>query len=56
MTGEQSATGIDMARGAELAVDQINSGGGVDGVKLSLVKVASVVPRRAAPPTHRMSR
>jgi branched-chain amino acid transport system substrate-binding protein len=38
MTGTQSATGIDMARGAQLAVDQINSAGGVDGVKLTLLR------------------
>jgi branched-chain amino acid transport system substrate-binding protein len=38
MTGEQSATGIDMARGAQLAVNQINAAGGVDGVKLTLIK------------------
>ncbi len=39
MTGEQAATGIDMARGAQLAVNQINAAGGVDGVKLSMLKV-----------------
>jgi ABC-type branched-subunit amino acid transport system substrate-binding protein len=39
MTGTQSATGIDMARGARLAVNQINSAGGVNGVKLSMVTV-----------------
>jgi branched-chain amino acid transport system substrate-binding protein len=39
MTGEQASTGIDMANGAQLAVNQINAAGGVDGVKLSLVKV-----------------
>jgi branched-chain amino acid transport system substrate-binding protein len=38
MIGTQSATGIDMARGAQLAVDQINSAGGVDGVKLTLLR------------------
>jgi ABC-type branched-subunit amino acid transport system substrate-binding protein len=38
MSGAQSATGIDMARGAQLAVNQINAAGGVDGVKLTLVK------------------
>jgi branched-chain amino acid transport system substrate-binding protein len=38
MSGAQSATGIDMARGAQLAVNQINSSGGVDGVKLTLVR------------------
>jgi branched-chain amino acid transport system substrate-binding protein len=37
MTGTQSATGIDMFRGAQLAADQINAAGGVDGVKLRLV-------------------
>jgi branched-chain amino acid transport system substrate-binding protein len=39
MTGSQAATGIDMARGAQLAVDQINAAGGVDGVKLTLLRV-----------------
>jgi branched-chain amino acid transport system substrate-binding protein len=39
MTGEQAATGIDMARGAELAVNQINAAGGVNGVKLTMIKV-----------------
>jgi branched-chain amino acid transport system substrate-binding protein len=39
MTGPQAATGIDMARGARLAVDQINAAGGVDGVKLTLLRV-----------------
>jgi branched-chain amino acid transport system substrate-binding protein len=38
MSGAQSATGIDMARGAQLAVNQINAAGGVDGVKLTLVR------------------
>ena len=39
MTGDQASTGIDMANGAQLAVDQINAAGGIDGVKLTLVKV-----------------
>jgi branched-chain amino acid transport system substrate-binding protein len=39
MTGAQAATGIDMARGAQLAVNQINAAGGVGGVRLSLVSV-----------------
>jgi branched-chain amino acid transport system substrate-binding protein len=38
MTGAQAATGIDMARGAQLAVNQINAAGGVDGVKLTLIR------------------
>jgi branched-chain amino acid transport system substrate-binding protein len=38
MTGEQASTGIDMADGAQLAVNQINASGGVDGVMLTLVK------------------
>jgi branched-chain amino acid transport system substrate-binding protein len=38
MTGSQSATGIDMERGAQLAVDQINKVGGVDRAKLTLLK------------------
>ena len=39
MTGAQASTGIDMADGAQLAVDQINAAGGVDGVQLTLLKV-----------------
>jgi branched-chain amino acid transport system substrate-binding protein len=38
MTGSQASTGIDMYRGAQLAADQINAAGGVDGVKLHLVQ------------------
>ncbi len=39
MTGEQASTGTDMADGAQLAIDQINSTGGLNGVRLTLVKV-----------------
>ncbi|HWD56531.1 MAG TPA: branched-chain amino acid ABC transporter substrate-binding protein [Acidimicrobiales bacterium] len=39
MTGEQASTGIDMANGAQLAVDQINAAGGIDGVRLTLLKL-----------------
>jgi ABC-type branched-subunit amino acid transport system substrate-binding protein len=39
MTGEQASTGIDMADGAQLAVDQINAAGGVGGVQLKLLKL-----------------
>jgi branched-chain amino acid transport system substrate-binding protein len=39
MTGAQASTGIDMADGAQLAVDQINAAGGVDGVRLTLLKL-----------------
>jgi branched-chain amino acid transport system substrate-binding protein len=38
MTGSQSSTGIDMWRGAQLAANQINASGGVDGVMIKLVK------------------
>jgi branched-chain amino acid transport system substrate-binding protein len=38
LTGSQSSTGIDMWRGAQLAATQINAAGGVDGVKIKLVK------------------
>ncbi len=38
LTGSQSSTGIDMYRGAQLAANQINAAGGVDGVQLKLVK------------------
>jgi branched-chain amino acid transport system substrate-binding protein len=39
MTGAQASTGIDMANGAQLAVDDINAAGGVDGVQLKLLKL-----------------
>lgn len=39
LTGEQASTGVDMANGAQLAVNQINAAGGVDGVQLTLLKV-----------------
>jgi branched-chain amino acid transport system substrate-binding protein len=39
MSGTQASTGIDMADGAQLAVDQINAAGGVDGVQLKLLKL-----------------
>jgi branched-chain amino acid transport system substrate-binding protein len=39
MSGSQSSTGVDMADGAQLAVDQINASGGIDGVRLTLMKV-----------------
>ena len=38
LTGSQSANGIDMYRGAQLAVDQINAKGGVLGRKVVLIK------------------
>lgn len=38
LSGSQSSTGIDMWRGAQLAATQINDSGGVDGVKIKLVK------------------
>ena len=39
MSGSQASTGVDMADGAQLAVDQINASGGIDGVRLTLMKV-----------------
>jgi branched-chain amino acid transport system substrate-binding protein len=39
MTGAQASTGIDMANGAALAIAQINSAGGVDGVQFKLLKL-----------------
>ena len=39
MTGEQASTGIDMANGAALAVNQVNATGGIDGVQLRLLKL-----------------
>ena len=38
LTGAQSSNGIDMYRGAKLAVDQINAKGGVLGRKVVLIK------------------
>jgi branched-chain amino acid transport system substrate-binding protein len=39
MSGPQASTGIDMADGAQLAVNQLNAAGGIDGVRLSLLKL-----------------
>jgi branched-chain amino acid transport system substrate-binding protein len=39
MSGAQAATGIDMANGAQLAIDQINAAGGIDGVRLTMLKL-----------------
>jgi ABC-type branched-subunit amino acid transport system substrate-binding protein len=39
MSGSQASTGIDMADGAQLAVDQLNAAGGVDGVRLTLLQL-----------------
>jgi ABC-type branched-subunit amino acid transport system substrate-binding protein len=39
MTGAQASTGIDMANGAALAVNQINAAGGIDGVQLRLLRL-----------------
>jgi ABC-type branched-subunit amino acid transport system substrate-binding protein len=39
MTGAQASTGIDMANGAALAINQINAAGGIDGVQLKLLKL-----------------
>jgi branched-chain amino acid transport system substrate-binding protein len=39
MTGSQASTGIDMADGAQLAIDAVNAAGGVDGVQLKLLKL-----------------
>ncbi len=38
MSGSQSSTGVDMFRGAQLAADQLNEAGGVDGVKVRLIR------------------
>ena len=39
MSGEQASTGIDMANGAQLAIDQINAAGGIDGTRLTMLKL-----------------
>jgi branched-chain amino acid transport system substrate-binding protein len=39
LTGAQASTGVDMENGAQLAVNQINAAGGVDGVPLTLLKL-----------------
>ena len=38
MSGPQASTGIDMFQGAELAANQLNAGGGVNGVRIQLVR------------------
>jgi branched-chain amino acid transport system substrate-binding protein len=39
LTGAQASTGTDMVNAAQLAVNQINAAGGVDGVPLTLLKL-----------------
>ena len=39
LTGAQASNGIDMARGVQLAVDQINASGGIKGRKITLIKL-----------------
>ena len=39
LTGEQAVTGEDMLRGAQLAADEINAEGGVDGRKIEIVPI-----------------
>lgn len=39
MSGSQSATGIDMWRGAELLANKINASGGVSGQRIQLVQI-----------------
>ena len=39
LTGAQASNGIDMARGVQLAVDEVNAQGGIKGRKLTLVKL-----------------
>jgi branched-chain amino acid transport system substrate-binding protein len=38
MTGAQASTGVDMFRGAQLAANQLNARGGIDGVMIRLVQ------------------
>jgi branched-chain amino acid transport system substrate-binding protein len=37
LTGEQSSNGLDMKRGVELAVEEVNASGGVMGMKVKLI-------------------
>ena len=39
LSGEQAVTGEDMLRGAELAADEINAAGGVDGRQIEIVPI-----------------
>lgn len=39
LTGEQAVTGEDMLRGAQLAADEINAEGGVDGRQIEIVPI-----------------
>ena len=49
LTGAQASNGIDMARGVQLAVDEVNASGGIKGRKLSLIKLDDMAdPKMAA--------
>lgn len=39
ITGEQSQTGVGMVNGAQLAADEINAEGGIDGKKIEIVQI-----------------
>jgi len=48
LTGAQASNGIDMARGVQLAVDEVNAKGGVNGRKLRLVKLDDMADPKMA--------
>ena len=49
LTGAQASNGIDMARGVQLAVDEVNASGGIKGRKIRLVKLDDMAdPKLAA--------
>jgi branched-chain amino acid transport system substrate-binding protein len=56
MSGPQASTGIDMFQGAELAANQLNAGGGVNGVKIQLVRADDKAsPSAGVSVAHRMA-
>ena len=51
LSGEQAVTGEDMLRGAQLAADEINADGGVDGRQIEIVPIDDAAdPRQSTIP------
>ena len=55
-TGPQAAAGIEELRGVRLAVERVNSSGGIDGKRLRLVTADAPTPESAAGALHSLVR